>query len=113
MSACGSGRGQASGWDTTVIGTLTASRSRLGTSSPSQRDRPFGQRRDDDLVDRLLAHRVADGLHRIWVTDLAVGLAPQVAQASQELIEPGLGGRMRGLLVAVSRLPTRSRGTTT
>ena len=43
---------------TTVTGTRTESGVALGTSSPSQRDKPFGQRRDDHLVDLATRQRI-------------------------------------------------------
>ena len=89
-------------WVTTVTGTVTASRSRPGTSAPSQRETPVGRVEQDDLVDLATAHRVLDGEDRIAIADLAVGLDAETAQAFER--------RRRAAATATPhRIPPRPR----
>ncbi len=82
-----------------MTGTRTESRSLLGTSSPSHRDRPLGERGDDDLVDLATAERVSDGHHGVAVADLAVRLGAHLAELPEHVVQAPLGELAGCLLI--------------
>ena len=82
-----------------MIGTAKRSRAAPTTLRSSQCERPFGMRRDDDLVRAEGAQRVLDRLQRVAVADLALRLDAVTRELREAGVEPALGRRARAVLV--------------
>ena len=68
-------------------------------SRRSQPEDGRGQRRDDDLVDRLRAHRVHRGVERVLVADLALAGGAEVADELEREVHAHLRGVAHDLVV--------------